>query len=111
MVSSDFRVTQQGMSNRAVSNMQRTLQKLQELQSQVSSNKRIQRPSDDPVGTISALRLRNDIDRSDQISRNITDAQGWLGTADDALGSPAARWNTRKPAINARAPSNAKSRG
>ncbi len=87
MVSSDYRITQQGMSNRAVANMQQTLQKLQQLQSEVASNKRIQRPSDDPVGTISALRLRNNIDQSGQIGRNITDATGWLGTADDALNS------------------------
>ncbi len=85
MVSSDFRVTQQTMAARSTANLQQMLQQLQHLQGEISSNKRIQKPSDDPVGTVSALRLRNDLDRSDQIGRSISDAQGWLGTADDAL--------------------------
>jgi flagellar hook-associated protein 3 FlgL len=91
MVSSDYRVTQQTMAARSTANLQQMLQQLQQLQGEISSNKRIQKPSDDPVGTVSALRLRNDLDRSDQIGRNISDAQGWLGTADDALNNVVAQ--------------------
>jgi flagellar hook-associated protein 3 FlgL len=85
MVSADFRVTQQTLATRTTANMQQVLARLQQLQGEISSNRRIQKPSDDPVGTVSSLRLRNDIDRSDQIGRNISDAQAWLGSADDTL--------------------------
>ena len=87
MVSSDYRVTQHTMARRSTSNMQRTLAQLQEVQNQISSNKRITKASDDPVGAASALRLRSDVDRSDQISRNLGDAEAWLNTADDTLGA------------------------
>ncbi len=87
MVSSDYRVTQHTMARRTTSNMQRTLSQLQEVQNQISSNKRITKASDDPVGTASALRLRSDVERSDQIDRNLGDAQAWLNTADDTLGA------------------------
>jgi flagellar hook-associated protein 3 FlgL len=66
--------------------MQRTLSQLQDIQNQISANKRITKASDDPVGAASSLRLRSDVDRSDQIDRNLGDAQAWLNTADDTLG-------------------------
>ena len=87
MVSSDFRVTQHSIARRTTSNMQATLARLQEVQEQISSNKRITKVSDDPVSASAALSLRNDVDRNGQIDRNITDAQAWLNTADDTLNS------------------------
>ena len=85
MVSSDFRVTQHSIARRSTSNMQETLARLQDVQNQISSNKRITKVSDDPVGASSALHLRSDVDRNAQIDRNIGDALGWLNTADDTL--------------------------
>ncbi len=86
MVSSNYRVTQQSLARRTTSNMQETLARLQETQNQISSNRRITKPSDDPVGAATALRLRSDVDRNAQISSNIDDATAWLNTADDTLG-------------------------
>lgn len=85
VVSADFRVTQASMARRATAQLQQSLARMDTLQQQVSTGRRIDRASDDPVGTISALRFRNDLSRSTQIGRNIDDALGWLGTADDAL--------------------------
>jgi flagellar hook-associated protein 3 FlgL len=87
MVSSDFRITQLAMANSATSNMQQTLARLQQLQGEISSNRRIQKPSDDPVGTVSALHLRSGLGQNTQIGRNISDAQSWLGNADNTLSS------------------------
>jgi flagellar hook-associated protein 3 FlgL len=87
MVSSDFRVTPQILARRTTSNMQATLASLQKIQEQVSSNKRITKPSDDPVGMVSSMRLRSEVDRNTQITRNIDDAGSWLATADNVLTS------------------------
>jgi flagellar hook-associated protein 3 FlgL len=58
---------------------------MQKLQEQLSSGRAIQRPSDSPTGTISALRLRGDVRRSDQLLRNAQDGLGWLGAADTTV--------------------------
>lgn len=47
--------------------------------------KRLRKPSDSPVDTVSAMRLRSDMGRNEQISRNLDDALGWLGVADNTV--------------------------
>ena len=59
--------------------------KLHDVMSQVSSQKRIQKPSDDSVGTWQALRLRAGIASNDQYQRNISDGTGWLSVSDASL--------------------------
>lgn len=85
MPSGDFRITHGLLSRRALDNMQVNLRRLDALQGQVSSLKRIQRASDDPVGTVGAMRFRAGIGRNEQLDRNADDAKAWLGTADSAL--------------------------
>jgi flagellar hook-associated protein 3 FlgL len=83
--SSSQRVTQRTMSSRVSRNLQRNMAAMGKLQEHLSSGKQIQRPSDSPTGTVSALRLRADIRRNDQYKRNADDGMGWLGTADNTL--------------------------
>ncbi len=85
MVSADFRITHASMARKVTGNLQNSLLRLQRLQEQISSNKAINRPSDSPVGTVSALRIRAEIGRNEQIDRNLDDANSWLSTADDTL--------------------------
>lgn len=85
MPSADFRITHQSLARNAVANMQHNLARLSKLQDEVSSLKKLRRPSDSPVDMVSSLRLRGDIGRNEQILRNIEDAAGWLTTADSAL--------------------------
>jgi flagellar hook-associated protein 3 FlgL len=59
--------------------------KLHDVMNQVSTQKRIQRPSDDSVGTWQALRLRSGISSNDQYQRNISDGTGWLSVSDASL--------------------------
>jgi flagellar hook-associated protein 3 FlgL len=73
------------LSQRALRNLQTNLDRLADLQEQASSLKTLRRPSDSPIDTVSAMRIRSDINRNDQISRNLDDAEAWLGTADSAL--------------------------
>jgi flagellar hook-associated protein 3 FlgL len=79
------RITQQTITSSVLNNLQGNLGRMQKLQEQLSSGKAIQRPSDSPTGSVSALRLRSDIRRSEQLARNADDGLGWLATADSSL--------------------------
>jgi flagellar hook-associated protein 3 FlgL len=103
MVSSDFRVTSNSLARRSLQNLQGTLTKLAEKQDELSSQKKLRKPSDSPVDTVSAMRLRADMSRNTQISRNLDDATGWLGMADNTLTSMVDQLNrVRDLAIQAR---------
>jgi flagellar hook-associated protein 3 FlgL len=82
-----FRITQRSVAVRSTSNLQASLARLGRTQEQLSSGRLISKPSDSPVGTVSALRYRGDIRQTEQYVRNAEDALGWLGTADRMLTS------------------------
>ncbi|MDQ1491209.1 MAG: flagellar hook-associated protein 3 FlgL [Actinomycetota bacterium] len=84
-MSSAFRITQRTLSSSTLAGLQANLARLQETQAKMSSGRAIQRPSDSPTGTMTALRLRSDLDRYAQLDRNADDAKARLGTADTAL--------------------------
>lgn len=85
MPSSDFRVSNRMLVDLSLGNLADNVKKLTDLQDQASSLKRLRKPSDAPADVVSAMGLRSDLNRNDQISRNIGDANAWLGTADNAL--------------------------
>ncbi len=56
------------------------------LNNQMSSQKKIQRPSEDPVIAIRALRLRSSLSEIDQYyEKNIPDAESWLDITETAI--------------------------
>ncbi|NAE18351.1 flagellar hook-associated protein FlgL, partial [Enterococcus hirae] len=79
------RVTTGMLANSALTNLQSQLSATAKLQDQLSSGKRISKPSDDPSGTVSALQMRQQLRLNDQYSRNINDGTGWLNQTDSAL--------------------------
>jgi flagellar hook-associated protein 3 FlgL len=87
MPSANFRVSQASLARNALANLQGNLRKLGEMQDEASSLKKLRKASDSPIDTVSSLRLRSDIGRNTQISRNLDDASSWLGTADNAMTS------------------------
>jgi flagellar hook-associated protein 3 FlgL len=80
------RVTETSMTSKVLSDLQRSLQRGQKLQSQISSGKLLSRPSDSPTGTVTALQLRTEARATEQYGRNANDGLGWLGTIQDTLG-------------------------
>ena len=80
------RVTETNMVGKALGDLQRSLQRGQKLQSQISSGKLLSRPSDSPTGTVTSLQLRGDVRATQQYSRNSDDGLDWLGTIQDKLG-------------------------
>jgi flagellar hook-associated protein 3 FlgL len=80
-----IRITQRTLNSSVLGNLQGNLERMQKLQEQLSSGRQIRRPSDSPANTVSALRYRADIRRSEQLQRNASDGLGWLSTADTSL--------------------------
>lgn len=84
-MSIEFRTTQRSVADNALSGLQASMNRFQQLQQKLSSGVEIARPSDDPVGTVSIMQLRVDGSRADQYVRNASDGANLLGTADTAL--------------------------
>jgi flagellar hook-associated protein 3 FlgL len=80
------RITEQSMTTRALSDLQRSSARSDKIQQQISSGKQISRPSDSPTGTVTSLQLRGEVRATQQYSRNADDGLGWLGTIQDKLG-------------------------
>lgn len=83
-----MRVTNKIIQNNSVNNinLNKTLQ--DKLNTQMATEKKINRPSEDPVVAIRALRLRTNVSQVTQYySKNIPDANSWLELTEDALGT------------------------
>jgi len=80
------RVTTQTMAAAAQLNLQAGSAKLAALQDKATNLTNITRPSDDPTGLANSLAVRGKISAAGQYSNNINDGNGWLTTADSALG-------------------------
>ncbi|MGW4945221.1 flagellin N-terminal helical domain-containing protein [Actinoplanes sp. NPDC004185] len=81
------RITESSIHTRVLANLQRNIAKGAKIQDQLSSGKQLNRPSDSPAGTVSALQLRGETRTSQQYTRNADDGLGWLGTVEETLGS------------------------
>jgi flagellar hook-associated protein 3 FlgL len=74
------------MINNNMANIQVNKNNINDKENQLSTQKKINKPSDDPVVAIRALRLRSSLDQIDQyLTKNIADASSWLDTTDGAL--------------------------
>ena len=82
-----IRVTQKNMYDNMTSQMQKTLAAYMDSNEQGSTQKKINRPSDDPAGTYRVLMTRNDISATTQYQSNVDTATGWLSLADNVLGT------------------------
>lgn len=81
-----MRVTNTMIMNHSANNMNINKGYVDTLNNQMSSQKKIQRPSEDPVIAIRALRLRSTLSEIDQYyERNIPDAESWLDVTETAL--------------------------
>ncbi|HEY0214942.1 MAG TPA: flagellar hook-associated protein FlgL [Cellulomonas sp.] len=79
------RVTHMTVRNSTLGNLQTNLQKMAQMQAQLSSGKTINQASDDPAGASDILRLRGEQRQLAQFSRNADDGEAWLTTVDTAL--------------------------
>lgn len=81
-----MRITNKIMQNNNLSNINGNKVLQDRLSTQMSTQKKISRPSEDPVVAIRALRLRSNVTEVSQYySKNIPDAQSWLEVTEGAL--------------------------
>ncbi len=81
-----MRITNKIIQNNNLSNINTNKINEDRLSTQRSTGKKVNRPSDDPVVAIRALRLRSSVTEVTQYySKNIPDARSWLDVTQDAL--------------------------
>lgn len=81
-----MRVTNSMISRNSMKNMNNNKVNVDTLNTQMTTQKKINRPSDDPIIAIRALRLRSNLNELNQYyERNIPDAQSWLEITEGAL--------------------------
>lgn len=81
-----MRVTNQMVTSGSLRNMQKSMQRVDTLNQQVTTGKKISAPSEDPVVAIRALKLRTTVDQLDQYkNKNIQDALSWLDTTQTSI--------------------------
>ena len=79
------RIASNTLSRNILTANQASLGRLTDLQLQLATGKRINKPSDDPVGIRQSLRLRAESLKSDDFQGNIETSRGFLNTADSAF--------------------------
>jgi flagellar hook-associated protein 3 FlgL len=81
-----MRITNRMMINSSMANIQINKQQLNTLDAQLSTQKKINKPSEDPIVAIRALRLRSNLNEvSLYLKKNIPDAQQWIETTQGAI--------------------------
>lgn len=83
-----MRITNKMMSNNTLANLNKNKLNLDKLNNQMASEKKITRPSDDPIIAIRALRLRGNLSEVTQYyDKNVKDAKAWLEATQGAVES------------------------
>lgn len=80
-----MRVTQSMIAENFTRNLMQNLKRLDDINSQISSEKRINRPSDDPVGAAMAIKLRRQLSAIKQYNSNAQQALTWMKDTETAL--------------------------
>ena len=81
-----MRITNRIMQNNAMYNINQNKIKEDKYNTQMATNKKINRASEDPIVAIRALRLRSNVSELTQYyEKNSKDAESWLKVTEDAL--------------------------
>lgn len=79
------RITQAMLNRTFLQNLSRNLASLDKLQNQLSSGRKIAKPSDDPVVAVRGMAYRSALVEIEQFKRNVDEGLTWLETTDKAL--------------------------
>ena len=83
-----MRITTKIIQNNSLSNINTNKLLQDKLSQQMSTEKKVNRPSDDPIVAIRALRLRTNVNQVTQYyEKNVPDAESWLEVTESALSS------------------------
>lgn len=88
-----MRITNKIMQNNNLTNINNNKIMQDKLSTMMSTGKKINRPSDDPVIAIRALRLRSNVTEVTQyFGKNIPDAESWLDVTEGAMSARLSAW-------------------
>ncbi|TBL72993.1 flagellar hook-associated protein FlgL [Paenibacillus thalictri] len=79
------RITQSMMTSQMLQNLNRNLNQMNTYQDQMSTGRKINKPSDDPVGLSYSMRYRSDITANEQYQENVDSAISWIDFSDTLM--------------------------
>lgn len=80
-----MRVTQSMLAQNSLRHISKSYERLIKYQDQLSSGKKITRPSEDPVVTIKGMYYRTNLKEVEQYKRNLSEAYLWLDNSEAGL--------------------------
>lgn len=80
-----MRITQSMMSSNMLKNLTASMNRLDTLNTQVATQKKINRPSDDPVVAMKGISYRRSLMEVEQFRRNFGEAYNWVENSDSSL--------------------------
>lgn len=80
-----IRITPSMMHMQLTRNLNNNLARMESLQGQLTTGRKINKPSDDPVGITYSLRYRTELASNDQYQKNTDSALSWLSFNDTVL--------------------------
>lgn len=81
-----MRVTNNMMSSQLLLNLNRNGVRMNDLQTQLSTGQKLNKPSDDPVGITYSMRYRAELSSNEQHQANVDSALSWLDFNDTVVG-------------------------
>jgi flagellar hook-associated protein 3 FlgL len=81
-----MRVTQSMLNSNLLFNLDRSNRAMEKYQEQVSSGKKVNKPSDNPVTAVRGMYYRSSLNEIEQYQRNADEGLSWMTTTDEALG-------------------------
>ena len=81
-----MRITHGMVMDTALRNIETNMDRVSELEAQLTSGSRIQKASDDPIGAARSLSFQEGLDQTGQYIKNIDQARSWLDITDSTLG-------------------------
>ncbi|SDX97466.1 flagellar hook-associated protein FlgL [Salimicrobium album] len=80
-----MRITQGMLSSNMLRNMSKSYESMGKYQDQLTTGKKISRPSDDPVVAMQGINYRSELTKIGQFQRNIGEVYNWMDSSDAAL--------------------------
>lgn len=101
------RISFASINTRILDRLYQNYGRLESVQQQLASGKKVDRPSDDPVAVSNSMEMRTQIDQFKTFKRNVDDGLAYLGTVDTTLTTGNSLYqNMRERAIQASNDSN-----
>ncbi|RAW09986.1 flagellar biosynthesis protein FlgL [Paenibacillus taichungensis] len=80
-----MRITNNMLSSQLVLNLNRNAQQMNNTQTQLATGRKINKPSDDPVGITYSLRYRAELSSNEQYQKNVDSTVSWLDFNDTVM--------------------------